>query len=91
MILEPIVMTATEIRRVGSFSADELAELQKALDTAFAEVIAEPELVWLIVRHHIAKRLFRLVRDNPVVSSALAEIAVRKVRYKFSRDRSSRS
>jgi len=84
-------VTGAEFRRVGSFSTDELAELQKALDTAFAEVIAEPELVWLIVRHHIAKRLFRLARDNPIVSSALAEMAVRKVRFKFSRDRRSQS
>jgi len=91
MILEPIVMTATEIRRVGSFSTDELAELQKALDTAFAEVIAEPELVHFIVRNHLAKRLFRLARDNPIVSSALAEMAVRKLRFKFSRDRRSQS
>ena len=81
----------TVSRRVGSFSTDELAELQKALDIAFAELIAEPELVRLIVRSHIAKRLFRLSGDNPVMSSALAEMAVRKVRFKFSRDRRSQS
>ena len=81
----------TVSRRVGSFSTDELAELQKALDTAFAELMAEPELVRLIVRNHIAKRLFRLARDNPIVSSVLAEMAVRKVRFKFSRDRRSQS
>ena len=81
----------TVSRRVGSFSTDELAELQKALDTAFAELMAEPELVRLIVRNHIAKRLFRLAKDNPVVSSTLAEMAVRKVRFKFSRDRRSQS
>lgn len=80
-------MTGAEFRRVGSFSTDELAELQKALDTAFAELMADPELVQFIVRNHIAKRLFRLARDNPIVSSALAEMAVRKVRFKFSRDR----
>ena len=84
-------MTGPEFRRVGSFSTDELAELQKALDIAFAELIAEPELVRLIVRNHIAKRLFRLARDNPIVSSALAEMAVRKVRFKLSRDRRSQS
>jgi len=80
-------VTGAEFRRVGSFSTDELAELQKALDTAFAELMADPELVQFIVRNHIAKRLFRLARDNPIVSSALAEMAVRKVRFKFSRDR----
>ena len=80
-------MTGAEFRRVGSFSTDELAELQKALDTAFAELMADPELVQFIVRNHIAKRLFRHARDNPIVSSALAEMAVRKVRFKFSRDR----
>ena len=80
-------MTGAEFRRVGSFSTDELAELQKALDTAFAELMADPELVQFIVRNDIAKRLFRLARDNPIVSSALAEMAVRKVRFKFSRDR----
>ena len=84
-------MTGAEFRRVGSFSTDELAELQRALDTAFAELMAEPELVRLIVRNHIAKRLFRLAKDNPVVSSTLAEMAVRKVRFKFSRDRRSQS
>ena len=84
-------MTGAEFRRVGSFSTDELAELQKALDTAFAELMADPELVQFIVRNHIAKRLFRLAKDNPVVSSTLAEMAVRKVRFKFSRDRRSQS
>jgi len=84
-------VTGAEFRRVGSFSTDELAELQKALDTAFAELMADPELVQFIVRNHIAKRLFRLARDNPIVSSALAEMAVRKVRFKFSRDRRSQS
>jgi len=84
-------VTGAEFRRVGSFSTDELAELQKALDTAFAELMADPELVQFIVRNHIAKRLFRLARDNPIVSSALAEMAVRKVRFKFSSDRRSQS